>query len=88
MHTTTCSKSAPRPPPPECPANLSKRAALKRSHPSRYVKGYMQSGEGRLPAFYSRTACFKFLFYGAAAGMACSFADSIGAIAALKAAIA
>jgi hypothetical protein len=57
-------------------------------HWDRYIKGYMQSGEGRLAPFYARTRCFRLLFYTMAAGMACSFLDSIGGIDALKAAIA
>lgn len=45
-----------------------------------YVEGYMESAEGRLAPFYRRTHCFKFLIYGAIAGIIASAVQASGAL--------
>ena len=53
-----------------------------------YVQGYMSSAEGRLGPFKARTACFKFLIFGAFAGIGTSLAAHTGLVAAIQAQLA
>ena len=47
---------------------------------TKYLEGYAQSAEARIPPFKARTTSIKYLFFGASAGMAACLATTCGLV--------